>query len=66
MFRSGYSVSLCRSVYRLQVNVYCVTVTGVKQITVNKYIIQHTCARKVEMPQQVVTRVNRSTLLCKT
>ena len=28
MFRSGYSVSLCRSVYCLCVNVYCTTATG--------------------------------------
>jgi len=28
LFRSGYSVSLCRSVYCLCVNVYCTTATG--------------------------------------
>ena len=28
MFRSGYSVSLCCSVYCLCVNVYCTTATG--------------------------------------
>jgi hypothetical protein len=28
MFHSGYSVSLCRSVYCLCVNVYCTTATG--------------------------------------
>jgi len=28
MFRSGKSISLCRSVYYLCVNVYCTTATG--------------------------------------
>ena len=41
MFRSGYSVSLCCSVYCLCVNVYCTTATGVNPTVVNKYTIYH-------------------------
>jgi len=37
MFCSVYSVSLCRSVYCLCVNVYCTTPPGVKPIAINKY-----------------------------
>ena len=36
MFRSGYSVSLCCSVYCWCVNMYCTTVSP---IAVNRYII---------------------------
>ena len=41
MFCSVYSVSLCCSVYRLCVNVYCTVLLlpGVNPIAVNKYII---------------------------
>jgi hypothetical protein len=40
MFRSGYCVSLCCSVYCLCVNVYCTTATGCQtQLQFNKYII---------------------------
>jgi len=41
MFHSGYSVSLCFSVYCLCVNVYCTVLhpLGVNPIAVNKYII---------------------------
>ena len=39
---------------------------GVNPITVNKYIIYHICERKVETSQQVVNRVNRNMLSCKT
>ena len=41
MFPSGYSVSLCFSVYCLCVNVYCAVLhpLGVNPIAVNKYII---------------------------
>jgi hypothetical protein len=42
MFRFGYSVSLCCSVYCLYVNVYCTTATGCQNpIAVNKYIISY-------------------------
>jgi len=37
IFRSGYSVSLCCSVYCLRVNVYCTTATGRQPNAVNKY-----------------------------
>ena len=39
MFRSGYSVSLCYSVYCLCVTVYCTTAIGCQPTAVNKYII---------------------------
>jgi hypothetical protein len=41
MFRSGYSVSLCCSVYCLCVNVTVLLPPGVNPITVNKYISYH-------------------------
>ena len=40
MFPSGYSLSLCCSVYCLYVTVYCTAATlGVNSIAINKYII---------------------------
>jgi len=41
MFRSGYSVSLCCSVYCLCVNVWAIVLLppGINLIAVNKYII---------------------------
>jgi hypothetical protein len=41
MFHSGYSVSMCFSVYCLCVNVYCTVLhpPGVNPTAVNKYII---------------------------
>ena len=39
MFRSGYSVSLCCSVYYLCVNAYVLLPPGVNPIAVNEYII---------------------------
>jgi hypothetical protein len=48
LFWSGYSYSLCCSVYCWCVNVYCTLPPGVKLIAVNKYIIINISINKRE------------------